>query len=232
MSKTVKTIATVAAVAAAAYYGGPYIASTMGASSGAAAPTTAAAFESSMGLTSAYTAGTTAAIGTKTAAAGGSLLSAKAIQGAGAGIQLVSGGMQMLASSKAGDAAKEQERIQAKMNEAEAQKARIQTIRQQRILAGRTEASAASRGFSPSGTSSIVTGLGSLNTQTSTAIADIAGRKEYANAIGSTQTEMYSAMNSAQGWQSFSNLGTTLVNKDVAGSISSNFGNIFSRGAA
>lgn len=223
MSKAVKTIAAVAAVAAAAYYGGPFIAASGAAPAGTTTATTAATTAS----TTAATASTSAAVGAKAAAASEGLLSAKAISTVGMASQAVSGAMQLQANAEARDAEKRQAEITAKMNEAEAQKARIQMIRQQRVLAGRTEATAASRGFSPSGTSSIVTGLGSLNTQTAVATADIAGRSEAARDVGQAQSDLYSAMNSAQGWQSFGTMGASLARSDVAGSVSTGLKNIF-----
>lgn len=228
MSKAVKTIAKVAATAAAVYYGGSFIAG--------AANLGGAAGAGSIMSQGAYNAGLNVGLASGTASIGGSgigeaiqasskILDSKVIQAGGLAMQGLSAAQQYVAAGAAQDANKKAEQDQAKIQEAEAQKARIQTVRESRILAGRQEATAASRGFSPTGTSSVVTGLGSLNTQTNVAMADIQGKAEAANRMGSTISEQYSAMNSAQGWQSFGNLGANIMKN--SGSISSNLKSIF-----
>ena len=234
MSKSVKTIVQVASIAALAYggyaaYQGMAAAGT-GASAGSAALASkapAAAAQSGVGAftggaggastvgASAFT-GESAGIGAALKAAGKGLLESKAISAGSLGMQGLGQMQQQAAMDEAKDAEKRQAEIQSRINEAEAQKARIQMIRQQRVLAGRTEASAAGRGFSPSGTSSIVTGLGSLNTQTAVASADITGRAETARNQGEAQSAMYSAVNEAQGWKAFSDLGSDVFKNSGA----------------
>lgn len=218
MSKTVKTIAKVAAVAAAAYYGGGYIANALGEN---AALATAEA-----GITTAQTgiAATPTFAQTLSAGAKG-LLESKAVSIGGMAMQGMSTAQQMVAAGEERDLEKKAAEDEAAMRDHLAQQERIKTIRENNILAGRMEARAANTGTSQSGTSSIVTGLGSLNTQTNVALADIQGKTEAANTLGATRSAQYTAMNSAQGWQSFGALGSNIFTK--SDSLSNSLKNIF-----
>ena len=246
MSKSIKTIATIAAVAGAAWAAAPALGAT-GAAAGTTAGVGSQAAAAGGALTStAPAAATSVSSMTTTAAAQGGLMASNAVVApTQAGLSMATlktaanvGGLAMqglglvqgqLAKAEAADVEKEQQRLQGRIAEADAQKARIANIRQQRILQGRTEAAGANAGFSPANApSSIATGLSALGTQTAVAQADIGGRVEAARSMASNENSMYSAMNSASGWQAFGSLGESIwKNSDTLAKATTNIGSTF-----
>lgn len=224
MSKGVKNIAKIAATAAAVYYGGAYLKGLASASSMAGASTAipqASVVPGSSGLEmfagvgtstapSALAAGGSTLGGTLASAASG-LLESKAIQAGGMAMQGLSSVQQSMAMQEAQAAEKKRQENEARFAEADARRNMIQSIREQRILAGRTEATAAGRGFSPQNMpSSVVTGLGALGTQTATNVSNIAGRAEFAKDQARAGTEVFTATNEATGWSNMATLGGTV----------------------
>ena len=186
MGKAVKSVAKVAAVGAAIYFGGSALMSAVG---GATA-------------TGAATGGGTLL---------GSILSSKGLAVAGLALQ----GLSMTQAKQAQDQsqAAEQRRqdLEQKFASAQAQKERIAMIRQQRILAGRAEATAANKGFAPGDLpSSSITGTSSLITQSGVAQADLTGRVAYSGQVAQATTDMYTAANTASGWKDMAGLGESV----------------------
>lgn len=241
MSKGVKNIAKIAATAAAVYYGGAYLKGLASASSMAGAGTAIpqASFVPGTTGVSAFTAGVGGASTVPSAlAAGGStlggtlagaasgLLESKAIQAGGLAMQGLSSVQQSMAMQEAQDAEKKRAEMEAKFAEAEARRNMVQTIREQRIMQGRTESAAANRGFSPGNLpSSVQTGISALGTQTASNISTIAGRGEYAKDLANATTDIFTATNQASGWGNMATLGGTVWKN--AGDISTGLKTIF-----
>jgi hypothetical protein len=236
MSKGVKTIVQVASIAAGAYGAYELVsgAAAAGAAAAGGATAPAAAASTGIGTTAAAGAGTATATGglkASLAKVGEGLLSQKGLQIASAGMQGLSVVQQKLAADEAQDAQREQERIQGLVNEREAQRARIQQIRQERIQRGSVEARAASIGggqapmASLGGTSSVVGGLGALNMQTASNLQEINFGSSASRAIGAAQGARYSAQTEQQGWADMGKAAQSIWTN--APGISSGIKNIF-----
>lgn len=238
MSKGVKNIVKIAATAAAVYYGGGYLKGLASAAfSPAPAIPQASVIPGSTGAEmfigagastapSSLAAGGATLGGTLSSAASG-LLESKAIQAGGLAMQGLSSVQQSMAMQEAQDAEKKRAEMEAKFAEAEARRNMVQTIREQRIMQGRTESAAANRGFSGGNLpSSVQTGIGALGTQTASNISTIAGRGEYAKDLANATTDIFTATNQASGWGNMATLGGTVWKN--AGDISTGLKTIFS----
>ena len=227
--------------AAAAYYGGQYLQGFAGKggtfglefAKGAANSTPIPGASGVEMFASGGAASTAASTAAGSGIAGGitpSLSSLKDIVSVGGvatqGLGLV---QQQLAKNEAADAEKERQRIEGRVAEAEAQKARIQNIRQQRVLQGRAEASAAGRGFSPQNMpSSVQTGIGALGTQTAVANTETRGRVESARDLADAGTDIFTATNEAAGWGALAGFGESAwKNASTMSSAANSFKTIF-----
>lgn len=98
--------------------------------------------------------------------------------------------------------AEQQERARQRMSEVDAERARKRALRESIIAKGQLVSSGASAGVGMAGTSSIVGGLGSLQSQAGTNIATIDRNVGGAKEIGNLGTQIAEAQNQAYAAQS------------------------------
>lgn len=127
-------------------------------------------------------------------------------------------------ADKAQEAQERQQEIQRRVNERNAQKQRIQALREERINRASILSNVAPSGVTAGGTSAVIGGSSSVTSQFGSNISNINTNLGSANAIGDAMTDYYNATGNMQQWQSIgSAAGTIFAN---AGAIESGFGKL------
>jgi hypothetical protein len=122
------------------------------------------------------------------------------------------------AADQAREAQERQAEIQKRVNERNAQKQRIQALREERISRASILSNAAPSGTVAGGTSAVVGGMGSVTSQFGANVSNINTNLGAANAMGDAMTDYYSATGNMQQWQSIgSAAGTIFSNADAIG---------------
>ena len=142
----------------------------------------------------------------------------------GIGISAFSTFQQMSAASDAADAAKQQadnqrkaEQARGRQNEVEAQKARIQQTREDRIKRAQIISSAGAAGVGFSGTSGVVGGVSSVDSQATANIGNINQSAGFASEIsgyniaaGQAGTDLFTAQSKEASWQKIGSVGNSI----------------------
>lgn len=127
-------------------------------------------------------------------------------------------------ADKAQEAQERQQEIQRRVNERNAQKQRIQALREERINRASILSNVAPSGVTAGGTSAVIGGSSSVTSQFGSNVRNINTNLGSANAMGDAMTDYYNATGSMQQWQSIgSAAGTIFAN---AGAIESGFGKL------
>jgi hypothetical protein len=111
---------------------------------------------------------------------------------------------QKKAASKAEEATQKEAEIQSRLQDVQARRAQVAQIREARIKRSKIIAETAGANLGPTGTSSAVTGVGSVLTSAASNIGNVNVAKDYSQAIGQAQTEQYSALGEMKQWGNMS----------------------------
>lgn len=143
------------------------------------------------------------------------------ISAASAVMQGVSFFQQRKATTQAAAATQRQADLQNRLNEVNAQRARVNAIREARIKRAQILTSTTGAGVGISGTSSSVGGIGAVTSQEAQNVQTINQREGFGQAIGAAQTDFFSATGEAKGWQDIGNVSGNIF------SASGGFGSLF-----
>ena len=113
----------------------------------------------------------------------------------------------------AGQAAAAEDRkaaLESRLNDVNAQKARIAQMKEARIKRAQIVTSTAGAGLGGMGTSSSVGGIGAVSSSEAGNIFNINRASGFASSIGQAKTDYATAAGESAGWQSISNAGSSL----------------------
>lgn len=131
---------------------------------------------------------------------------------------------QQEASDEAAEAQERQRIQQERINARNAQRQRIQALREERIARANIISNVAPSGVTAGGTSAVIGGASSITSQFGSNISNINTNLAGSNAMGDAMTDYYNATGNMQQWQSIgSAAGTIFAN---AGAIESGFGKL------
>jgi hypothetical protein len=174
--------------------------------------------------TTAFWKGATTA-GTALGGLGTTLTSASMMTGLGLAAQGITGIKQQQAMDEAAKAEERRAELQARVQENQAQRARIQQLRESRIRTGAIVANASNAGIVSGGTSPVVTGQTAVASQMGANIGNINVDVAGARAVGSAASDVFSAQGEAQQWKDLGGFAGKLF--DNRQFISSGFNSIF-----
>jgi hypothetical protein len=158
--------------------------------------------------------------GTALAGFGSSITTANAIGTLGLAASGITGIKQMQAQDDAADAERRRVELQNRIQENNAQKARIQALRENRVRTGVIVSNAANAGVVSAGTSPVVTGQTALASQFGENIGQINTQVAGAKAVGSAASDVYTAQGEAQQWKDLGGFaGKIFDNRQFIGSI-------------
>ena len=113
----------------------------------------------------------------------------------------------------AGQAAAAEDRraaLESRLNDVNAQKARIAQMKEARIKRAQIVTSTAGAGLGGYGTSSSVGGIGAVSSSEAGNIFNINRASGFASSIGQAKTDYATAAGESAGWQSISNAGSSI----------------------
>lgn len=139
--------------------------------------------------------------GTALAGLGTSITTANAITGLGLAAQGITGYKQKQAQEEAAAAERRRVELQNRVQENQAQQARIQALREQRVRTGAIVSSGANAGVVSAGTSPVVTGQTAVASQFGQNIGQINTQLAGAQAVGQASSDVYQAQGEAQQWK-------------------------------
>ncbi len=205
-------------------YKGGGIFNAIGAIFSAASLFTPAAPAAAFGSTAFWKGASTA--GTALAGLGSTITTASAIGSLGLAAQGITGIKQQQAQDEAAEAERRRVELQARIQENQAQKARIQALREQRVRTGAIVSSGANAGVVSAGTSPVVTGQTAVASQFGQNIGSINTQVAGARAVGQASSDIFTAQGEAQQWKDLGGFaGKVFDNRQF---ISSGFNSIFS----
>jgi hypothetical protein len=100
--------------------------------------------------------------------------------------------------------------LESRLNDVNAQKARIAQMKEARIKRAQIVTSTAGAGLGGMGTSSSVGGIGAVSSSEAGNIFNINRASGFASAIGQAKTDYATAAGESAGWQSISNAGSSI----------------------
>lgn len=100
--------------------------------------------------------------------------------------------------------------LESRLNNVNAQKARIAQMKEARIKRAQIVTSTAGAGIGGIGTSSSVGGIGAVSSSEAGNIFNINRALGFANSIGQAKTDYTTAVGESAGWQSISNAGASI----------------------
>lgn len=139
--------------------------------------------------------------GTALAGLGSTITTANAIAGLGLAAQGITGIKQAQAQDEAAEAERRRAQLQARVQENQAQQARIQALREQRVRTGAIVSNASNAGIVAAGTSPVVTGQTAVASQFGQNIGQINTQVAGARAVGEATSDIYQAQGEAQQWK-------------------------------
>jgi hypothetical protein len=137
---------------------------------------------------------------------------------------------QKKATGQAAEATKRQSDLQNRLNEVNAQRARLNAIREARIKRAQILTSTTGAGLGATGTSSSVGGIGAVSTQEATNVQAINKQQGFGQAIGAAQTDYYTAAGEAKGWQDIGSISGSIFKESGGFDSLKKFGTMFDTG--
>lgn len=169
--------------------------------------------------TTAFWKGTSTA-GSALAGLGSSITTGNAIGALGLAASGITGIKQMNAQEEAAEAERRRVELQNRIQENQAQKARIQALREMRVRTGSIVSAGANTGVVAGGTSPVVTGQTAVASQFGENIGQINTSLAGAKAVGQAASDVYQAQGEAQQWKDLGGFaGKVFDNRNVFGSI-------------
>jgi hypothetical protein len=169
--------------------------------------------------TTAFWKGTSTA-GSALAGLGTSITTTSALAGLGLAAQGITGFKQMQAQDEAAEAERRRVELQKRIQENQAQQARIQQLREMRVRTGSIVSAGANTGVVAGGTSPVVTGQTAVVSQFGQNIGQINTQVAGTNAVGQAASDVYQAQGEAQQWKDLGGFaGKVFDNRQFLGSI-------------
>ena len=168
--------------------------------------------------TTAFWKGTTAA--TSLSGLGTTLTSAKGLAALSLAGQGITGFKQMQAQDEAAEAERRRVELQNRIQENQAQQARIAQLREMRVRTGAIVSSGANTGVVASGTSPVVTGTTAVASQFGQNIGQINTQVATNREFGQAASDVFTAQGEAQQWKDLGGFaGKLFDNRNFIGSI-------------
>lgn len=134
--------------------------------------------------------------------------------------QGITGSKQLDAQKEAAEAERRRVEIQKRIQENQAQQARIQQLREMRVRTGSIVSAGANTGVVAGGTSPVVTGQTAVTSQFGQNIGQINTQVAGANAVGQAASDVFTAQGEAQQWKDLGGFaGKVFDNRQFLGSI-------------
>lgn len=122
------------------------------------------------------------------------------------------------AADDAEEAQERQRQLQERINSRNAQRQRIQALREERISRAKILSNVAPSGIVAGGTSAVIGGAGSVTSQFGANVSNINTNLSGATAMGDAMTDYYNATGNMQQWQNIgSAAGTIFANSQAIG---------------